>query len=159
MKRWKLSLAAVLAVGVAGSAVAGPYSDDLGKCMVNATTKEDRAGLIRWIFVAASRHPAIKSIAAVTDQQIEDANKTMANLMTSLITVTCRAEAQKAMQYEGAETFRLGFEVLGQVAGRELFTSPEVVANMTGLVKYIDKDKFKAIMPPAAPPPPNEPAK
>jgi hypothetical protein len=36
-------------------AAAGPYSDDLAKCLVKSTTKEDRVSLIRWLFAAASR--------------------------------------------------------------------------------------------------------
>ena len=37
------------------------------------------------------------------------------------------------------------FEVLGKVAGQELFSSPEVAGNLQGLAKYIDMEKIKAL--------------
>jgi hypothetical protein len=57
----------------------------------------------------------------------------------------CKDEAQKAIQYEGLATLQLSFQVLGQVAGRELFTSPEVASGMAGLQKYLDSDQLKAL--------------
>jgi len=36
-------------------------------------------------------------------------------------------------------------EVLGQVAGQELFSSPEVASGMAGLQKYLDADQLKAL--------------
>jgi hypothetical protein len=54
-------------------------------------------------------------------------------------------EAQKALQAEGAVTIQTAFEVLGKVAGQELFSSPEVAGNLKGLAKYIDGEKIKAL--------------
>jgi len=80
-----------------------------------------------------------------------------------LLTDSCKTEAQKAVQYEGQTTFQIAFEVLGKVAGQELFSSPEVAANLKGLAKYIDVEKIKALAttpmnpsPVAAPPAPQQ---
>ena len=62
------------------AAPAGVFADDLGRCLVNATTKDDRANLIRWLFVAASHHPAVKPITSVTPAQQEESDKQMGTL-------------------------------------------------------------------------------
>jgi hypothetical protein len=129
------------------SAVAGPYADDLSKCLVSATTADDRMALVRWMFSAASRHPAVKEISTVTDAQLDTANKQLAELFTRLLTESCREQAVNAIKYEGQGTLSSGFQLLGQVAAQELFSSPEVTAGMAGLEKYVDADKLKALSP------------
>ena len=125
---------------------AGPYSDDLARCLVDKTTKDDRVALIRWLFSAASRHPAVGAIAKVSAEQLDESNKVVGALLMKLLTDSCKAEAQRALQYEGPVTLQLSFQTLGQVAGRELFASPEVSGAMTGLKKYVDNEKLKALV-------------
>jgi len=138
-------IAACIAVLHCSAAAAGVFADDLGKCLVNSTTQEDRANLIRWLFVAASHHPAVKPIATVTPAQQEESDKQMGTLVMKLLTESCKTEARKALQTEGATTLQIAFEVLGKVAGQELFSSPEVAGNLKGLAKYIDPEKIKAL--------------
>lgn len=138
-------LAIFLSSFAAGSAFAGEYSDALGKCFVNSTTKEDRASLIRWFYAAASRHPAVQGLATVSDAQIDEANRTVATLFVNLLTTSCKAEAQKAYQEEGPPMFRLSFDVLDKTAAQELFDSPEVKATLRGLQKYVDHDKLEVL--------------
>jgi hypothetical protein len=61
----------------------------------------------------------------------------------------------------GPSTLGVSFQVLGQVAGQKLFTSPEVVAGMAGLKKYLDVEKLKALTPstPESPSPTPKPSK
>jgi hypothetical protein len=131
--------------GGVSSASAGVYADDLGKCLVASTTQDDRTSLVRWMFMAAAHHPAVKPIAAITPAQQDESDKAMGALVMRLLTDSCKTEAQKAIQYEGPITLQLAFEVLGRVAGQELFSSPEVTGNFQGLAKYIDSDKLKAL--------------
>jgi hypothetical protein len=139
------AVAACAALLQGSAAVAGVFADDLGRCLVNSTTKEDRANLIRWLFVAASHHPAVKPIATVTSAQQEESDKQMGTLVMKLLTESCKTETQKALQTEGATTLQFAFEVLGKVAGQELFSSPEVAGNLKGLAKYLDPEKIKAL--------------
>lgn len=158
MKFTKLTaIAACMAVFYVPAALAGVFADDLGKCLVNSTTREDRVNLIRWLFVAASHHPAVKPIASVTPAQQEDSDKQMGTLVMKLLTESCKTETQKALQTEGPATIQFAFEVLGKVAGQELFSSPEVAGNLKGLTKYIDPEKIKALS--TAPVPAAAPAK
>ena len=145
---WKGSRLLMLAVALIASPPlrAGPYSDDLAKCLVESTTKDDRISLVRWMFASASAHPAVASIASVSPQVLDDANKLTGELVTRLLTVSCKTQTQKAFRYEGKDTFKLSFQVLGQVAGTEMFADPAVAKATAGLSKYIDAEKIQAIV-------------
>ncbi|WP_029407835.1 hypothetical protein [Thiomicrorhabdus sp. Milos-T2] len=127
------------------NAHAGVYTNELSKCLIESTSQRDRVALVRWMFTAASRHPAVKSISSVSETQLDAANKTTGQLIMRLLTVSCKNETEKAFQFEGQSTLESSFMVLGQVAGKELFSSPEVSAAMAGLNKYIDKNKLNSI--------------
>ncbi|HEX7375427.1 MAG TPA: hypothetical protein VF277_10645 [Steroidobacteraceae bacterium] len=143
-KFFKVSL--VLGAQLAGSgAHAGPYSDDLSKCLVDTTTRDDRTALVRWMFTAASAHPAVASISSATPKEIDEANQVVGKLFMRLLTESCAEAASKAVKYEGPNAIETGFNTLGQVAGSELFSSPEVTAAMTGLQKYLDPKKLETI--------------
>ena len=130
----------------APTAFAGPYTDDLSRCVVELTTPEDRADLVRWMFAAMSLHPAVKSIAAVTPEQLDAANKQTAGLFMKVLTESCREKAAKANTYEGPAAIETSFRLLGQVAMKELFSSPEVAAGMAALEKYADAEKLKSAL-------------
>ena len=70
-------------------------------------------------------------------------------MFESLVTVTCKSEMQLAVRYEGNTAIGAAFTVLGQVAGRELFSNPEVAKGMSDLERYLDNDKIKAALNPA----------
>lgn len=124
---------------------AGPYTDDLGKCLVESTSTRDRNSLVRWLFASASVHPAVSSIALVTPEQLEDSHAQAGDLFNRLLTDSCREETKKALQYEGEITIQTSFEILGRVAGQELFSSPEVNANMSGIEKYLDQEEIMSL--------------
>lgn len=124
---------------------AGLYTDDLSRCLVSSTSSDDKVSLVKWMFTAASRHPAVSSIASVSDKQLDDMNKEIAELFVKLLTETCKEQAQQAVKYEGQNAIQGGFQVLGQVAAAELFSSPEVSAGMDGLTKHIDNKKLQDV--------------
>ena len=126
-------------------AVAGPYADELSKCLVESTTQNDRIELVRWFFSAASLHPAVEPLSTLTAEQVDAANKTIAEMITKLLTASCRSETEAALQYEGPSTIELSFQVLGQVAGKELFTSPEVAAGLSGLERHLDLEALSSL--------------
>ena len=164
MRKMALSAAAlVAALGSASPARAGTYVDDLGKCIVEATTVDDRAAFVRWMFAAATLHPAVKTLANVPAERLDPETRATAGLFMRLLTESCREQAQKAVKYEGPIAIAAAFQVLGQVAGRELFSSPEVAAGLAGMEKYLDKDKLDSVTgeanrePAASPPAPATP--
>ncbi len=137
--------AALLSILLSAPALAGPYSDEMAKCLVRSTSATDRNGLVKWLFASAVLHPEIKPIATVSDAQRDNLNRITARLFERLLTVSCRAETQNAVKYEGPTTLETSFQVLGQVAGRELFTDPNVATSMAGLMNYVDKSKLEAL--------------
>lgn len=141
-------IAAVLALGLtfSSTAHAGLYTDDLARCLVDSTSKDDRMALVRWMFVAAAAHPAVASIAKVSPKERDEADKKLATLFMRLLTDTCKDKAQKAIATDGgAVAIQQSFAVLGQVAARDLFSSPEVAQSMTNLDKYVDKKALESL--------------
>ena len=138
--------AAILALFVAVTANAGVYADDMSRCLVNSSSAADRGAFVKWLFSALALNPDVESMAVISSNQRDEINKNAAALLQKLITVTCRTEVQKAVKYEGPQTIQQAFQVFGQVAGRELMTSPRVAEGMVGLEKYIDEKKMKDVM-------------
>ena len=153
MKPFRRTMGVVLAscfgVFVASWVLAGgPYTDDLSRCLVKSTTDTDRTLLVRWIFAMATLHPAVKSMATIPENQRTELNRKTAELMERLLTVSCQSDAQQALKFEGNSAIEASFNVLGQVAGRELFSDPQVATGMAGLNEYLDGEKLKkALLP------------
>lgn len=130
------------------AAVAGPYGDDMAKCLVKSTTPTDRTTFVKWMFSAMALHPDVKSMANVSTQQRDDLNKNAGLMFQHLLLDSCRAETQQAIKYEGTQTISYAFQIFGQVAARELFTDPQVAAAMSGMTKYLDESKLKSLTAP-----------
>jgi hypothetical protein len=134
-----------LSLLVGAHAVAGPYGDDMAKCLVKAASPEDQTVFIRWLFAAIALHPDVASMATITPQQREEFSKRAGALFQRLLTESCRAETQQAIHNEGSATIQYAFQVFGQAAAGHLFANPTVAAGMKDLAKYIDQDKIKAL--------------
>ncbi|HEY3851557.1 MAG TPA: hypothetical protein VGL87_11330 [Steroidobacteraceae bacterium] len=141
-----LAFAALLTVGIleAGLAGAGPYSDDLAKCMVRTSTPADRAEFVRFLFSAMAQHPDVSSMANISPQQMEATLKGTGELIQRLLLESCRSEAQQAIHYEGMQSVFFGFQFYGQAMAAELLGNPIVAGKMKDLNKYLDADRFKA---------------
>jgi hypothetical protein len=72
----------------------------------------------------------------------------LARLVERLLTQSCRSETQQAVRNEGPGTLQTSFEILGQVAGRGLFTDPAVARNRASFEDYLDKPKLEALFGP-----------
>ena len=128
---------------LASPAVAGPYSDDLAKCLVASTTSEEKTLLVQWMFATMSLHPQVKHLTNVSPAERTRLNRRVAVLFESLLTRSCLGEAREALKNEGVATFEASFNVLGQVAGRELATSPDVAAGFAERNKFVDAQKVQ----------------
>ena len=120
---------------------AGPYGDDLGKCLVKATTSADKRALVKWMVATAALHPDLKAITAVSAQQHDAFNQAVVTLFERLLTNSCKQPAEQAAKFEGASSIEASFQILGQVAARELFAEPSVAAGMTEVTKHGDAKK------------------
>jgi hypothetical protein len=139
------SLLVTVSMAASMHAVAGPYGDDMAKCLVKAATPDDQTVFIKWLFAAIALHPDVASMASISSQQRDDFSKRAGALFQRLLTESCRSETQQAIRYEGPATIQYAFQVFGQAAAGNLFANPSVAAGMKDLAKYIDQDKIKAL--------------
>lgn len=129
-------------------AATGIYTDTLTKCIVRSTTDVDKKLVVTWVFSIIALHPDVQGMMLVSDADRDDANKKIANLFETLLTKSCRTESTEAMKYEGNEAIGKSFEVLGQIAMRELLTNQEVTAGLSGFTKYIDAQRIEEVLRP-----------
>lgn len=139
-------VAGLLVLAVAPSAFAGPYSDEMAKCLVSSTSEDDKNYLVKWMFAAAAMHPAVKSISSISDAQRNELNMKTAKLFEKLLTESCKTQLQTAIKYEGPSTIESAFQVLGQVAARGLFSDPSVNGFIAQLGNHIDKQKLESVI-------------
>lgn len=122
---------------------AGPFTDEMSKCLVKSTSEADKSLLIKWVFAAMASHPDVKSLSNVSTEKGDELNKNVSGLLISLLTEKCKPETQQAIQYEGPKALEVSFEVLGQVAMQGIISNPDVVGYMSGLGKHMDLTKLK----------------
>lgn len=122
---------------------AGVYGDDLGKCLVKSATVEDKRQLVQWFYFAIALNPELKPYANITQEKRDAADKAIAALFSRLVGESCTSETKLALQYEGLTAFRGAFELLGQIAGRELVTAPEVAAGTSTFTRFLDSAELQ----------------
>jgi hypothetical protein len=131
---------------VSHSVLAGPYSDEMAKCLVTSTSEADKNFLVKWMFAAAALHPAVKSISSVSDKQRNELNVKTAKLFERLLTESCKSQVKQAIKYEGQSTIESAFQVLGQVAARGLFSDPSVAGFIAQLGNHVDSKKMESVL-------------
>jgi hypothetical protein len=138
--RW---ITAGLALAASTAAQAGIYADDMARCLVRATTAQDKVALVRWIFANAALHPEVKTISAVSPAQLSGFNKEAAQLVERLLTQDCKAQTSEAVKNEGAVVLQTSFRVLGEVAMNGLMTDPQVQKGFAEFSTYFDAQKLR----------------
>lgn len=118
----------------------------LNKCFADSTTGKDRKNLARWFFAAMTVHPEIRDLAGASPDVADQTSRTMAALVTRLLTENCLAEAKGVIRSEGQQGIGKGFEVLGQLAMMELLSNPDVVASISKFERYIDQEKMRSTL-------------
>jgi hypothetical protein len=127
---------------------AGPYSDELSKCLVRSTTQADKSMLVQWFVSVCTLHPDVKWMSNVTDAKRAELNKNTAQIFERLLTSGCTNEARDAVKYEGTGAIESSFSVLGQVAARELFSNPSVATGLSDFGKALDLKKIEKALTP-----------
>ena len=129
-------------VGAATGAAAGPYTDDLSKCLVRSTSPADQSALMQWMFGLLSLNPAVKADSNLTPQKREAYDRKASALMERLLTSDCHKETVEALKYEGNSAIEASFRVLGEVAFRGLMSDPNVAADLQAFAGYVDPAKL-----------------
>ena len=144
-KNFTLIVIFIFSVLFSSFVISGPYQDNLSKCIVEKTTKEEKNLLMKWMFVVISEHPAIPE-----DYKISNADKAlsdidMANIVMNIFQTHCSTEGKQAMQYEGESSIAESFRLLGEVAMRNFLMNAEVNYAAGRFTDYIDEEEFISI--------------
>lgn len=138
--------AALAALFCAAPVQAGPFSDELSKCLVKSATPADLEIIIRWAFAAMASHPAVKPIVSMTPEQHTEYTRSAAELFQRLMLKDCRPETVAAVKFEGAAALETGFKVFGEVSFRGLTTDPAVAKEFESLGSYADDAAWSQFM-------------
>ena len=118
----------------------------VGTCLTDSTTGKDRKDLIKWIFVAVSKHPELSELSSVTPEVEETVNRRLGELFTRLVAQDCPTEIAAMVKTHGPSSLSQPFEVLGKVAMQELMTHPNVAASLAALDRYVDQSRLEPVL-------------
>ncbi len=121
---------------------AGPFGDDMAKCLVTSTNKRDRTKLIKWIFRVYGDHPEVTNMIDLSDREKNVIDKDVANIFTRLLSEDCIDETKKALDYEGDNVMYNAFQILGQTAAQGFNNNPDVMKSINKFVELIDYEKL-----------------
>ena len=129
------------------SRAAGADSDDLGQCLIRSTTSADRTVLTQWAFATLALDPDLAPLATIDPARRESINQQAGSAVTSLLTESCPAQAQRAFASGGPQAIQSAFETWGQWAITGVATEPHVMQGMAGLLQYIEIGKLMRLAP------------
>ena len=121
---------------------AGPFADDMAKCLVTSTNNRDRNKLLKWMFKIYSDHPEVSYMVDLSDREKKVIDKDVADLFTRLLSEDCLNESKKAQKYEGNIVFFNAFKVLGQTASQGFMGNPDVQRSMKKVYELMDYEKL-----------------
>lgn len=140
----RLLLAALLTLSPA--AFASSTVESASTCLTDSTSGRDRKDLVKWIYLAMSKHPEIRGSSASAAKDDEESNRRVGQLFTRLVADDCPAQIKAMVSEHGADSLSLAFEVLGRVAMQELMAHPDVTSAFSGLEKYTDQDRIQPVL-------------
>ena len=121
---------------------AGPFEDEMAKCLVTSTNNRDRTKLVKWIFRVYGDHPEVSYMIDLSDREKKVIDKDVANIFTRLLSEDCIDETKKALDYEGDNVMFNAFQILGQVAAQGFNNNPDVMKSINKFVEMIDYEKL-----------------
>ena len=123
--------------------LAGPFEDDMSRCLVLATSSKDNSLLGRWLVRVYGEHSDSKDLTNLSAYKKEVIDRDVARLFTRLLSEDCKVETQKALKFEGDGVMFNAFRVLGEVAGKELIEDKNVSKAINKFSEYVDYEKLK----------------
>jgi hypothetical protein len=139
MRKLLIAAGACLAISLAASeAQAGIYTDDLARCIVKASSPQDRRDFVIFVFAAMSAHPDVQQYSKMTEAERDEYARKTSKLMERLLIVDCRKEAVIAIKYEREQSLSKAFSVLGETAMVDLMSNPQVEKVFNRLAEAFD---------------------
>ena len=122
--------------------------DALKTCVADNTSGKDRKDLAKWVFFAMAAHPEIKPyVGANVAGPADESSKTMATLVTRLLTDSCVGEVKAVMKTgQGSQAVKLAFTTLGALAMQELMADKAVQDAMGSFGRYVDQARLNGVL-------------
>ena len=121
---------------------AGPFGDEMARCLVTSTNNRDRNKLLKWLFRVYGEHPEVSYMVDISEREKKVIDKDVADIFTRLLSEDCMDETKKAKKYEGDNAMVTAFEILGQVAANGIMDNPNVGRSMNKFSEHIDIEKL-----------------
>ena len=121
---------------------AGPFGDEMAKCLVTSTSNRDRAKLLKWMFRVYGEHPEVSYMVDLSDREKKVIDKDIADVFTRLLSEDCVDETKKALDYEGDNVMFTAFQTLGQVAAQGFNVNPIVERSINKFNEFIEYEKL-----------------
>ena len=121
---------------------AGPFGDEMARCLVTSTNKRDKAKLVKWVLKVYGEHPAVYNMVDLSDREKKVIDKDIADVFTRLLSEDCVDETKKALDYEGDNVMFTAFQALGQVAAQGFNVNPIVERNINKFTEFIEYEKL-----------------
>ena len=121
---------------------AGPFGDEMARCLVTSTNQRDRTKLVKWIFRVYGDHPEVSYMVDLSVREKNVIDKDVAGIFTRLLSEDCVDETKKALNYEGDDVMFNAFRVLGQVAAKGFNDNPNVEKSINKFVELVDIEKL-----------------
>jgi hypothetical protein len=138
------SLIIITVLGVLDTAPAFVPMDALKSCLAQNTSAKERKDLVKWTFLALAAHPDIKAHASASaERDREDSSRTVATLVTRLLTEACVDEARAVMASgDGQASMEQAFASLGEMAMMELVVEKSVQDAMMRFTTFLDQQRM-----------------
>ena len=121
---------------------AGPFGDEMAKCLVTSTSNRDRTKLVKWMFRVYGEHPEVSYMVDLSDREKKVIDKDIADVFTRLLSEDCVDETKKALDYEGDNVMFTAFQALGQVAAQGFNVNPIVERSINKFNEFIEYEKL-----------------
>ena len=121
---------------------AGPFGDEVARCLVTSTNNRDKTKLVKWIFRVYGDHPEVSYMVDLSDSEKKVIDKDVAHIFTRLLSEDCIDETKKALDYEGDNVMFTAFQTLGQVAAQGFNVNPSVERSINKFTELIEYEKL-----------------
>ncbi|RNF82580.1 hypothetical protein [Montanilutibacter psychrotolerans] len=139
-------LLAGLAIAPLQAVNAGTAGEGLSQCLAASASPDDKEQLVKWMFTAVTRHPALEQLPELPAGQVDALDRRVAATFTRLLTEDCLGQTRASLAQEGGDAIGTAFEALGQLAGQQVFGHPDVTAAIQNMSQHVDKEKFKQLV-------------
>ena len=120
------------------ASISGPFSDEFARCIVNSSTPNEKTSFIEWMIRIFNEHPELKDLVEISDNQKIKLDKNIANIFSNLVTVRCKKEAEKAIEFEGYQSMYGAFGAFGAAASQTVLAHPDVEESSQKYAEYLD---------------------